>query len=115
MRSNFQQIESYCIGLCTQNPGLREVDLEPSPERGIDKINMQKQEKNTQKKASHIPQPGLTYGSQHVERWTWNPVLRDEPIGALFCLKQQEFQIYSHWRLLNSWITSLLQDMEQLL
>ena len=31
---------------------------------------------------------------------------------ALFCLKQQEFQIYPHWRLLNSWIISLLQDME---
>ena len=68
MRSTFQQIVSYCLGLHTQNPGLREVDLEPSPERGSDKINMQKQERNTQKKASCIVQPGLTYGSQHLER-----------------------------------------------
>ena len=68
MRSNFQQIISYCLGLHTQNPGLREVDLEPSPERGSDKINMQKQERNTQKRASRIVQLGLTYGSQHLER-----------------------------------------------
>ena len=68
MRSNFQQIVSYCLGLHTQNPGLREVDLEPSPERGSDKINMQKQERNTQKRASRIVQLGLTYGSQHLER-----------------------------------------------
>ena len=68
MRSNFQQIVSYCLGLHTQNPGLREVDLEPSPERGSDKINMQKQERNTQKRASRIVQLGLIYGSQHLER-----------------------------------------------
>ena len=30
---------SYCLGLCTQRPGLREVDLEPSPKRVSDKIN----------------------------------------------------------------------------
>ena len=68
MRSNFQQIVSYCFGLHTQNPGLREVDLKPSPKRGSDKINMQKQGRKTQKKASPIVQPGLTYGSQHLER-----------------------------------------------
>ena len=40
MRSNFQQ-----------NPRrLREVDLEPSHKRGSDKINMQKQGRNTQRK-----------------------------------------------------------------
>ena len=81
MRSNFQRIVLYCLGLHTQNPGLREVDLEPSPKGGSDKINMQKQGRNTQKKASRIVQPGLTYGSQHLERQTWNPVLREEPIG----------------------------------
>ena len=69
MRSNFQQIISYCLGLHTQNPGLREVDLEPSPKRGSEKINMQKQGRNTQKKSSRILQPGLTYGSQHLERY----------------------------------------------
>ena len=42
MRFNSQQIISYCLGLHTQNPGLREVDLEPSPKRGSDKINMLK-------------------------------------------------------------------------
>ena len=68
MRSNSQQIGSYCLGLRTQNPGLREVDLEPSPNRGSDKIKMLKQRRNTQQKASRIVQPGLTYGSQHLER-----------------------------------------------
>ena len=47
---------------------LREVDLEHSPKRGIDKINMEKQGRKTQNKASHIVHPGLTYGSQHLER-----------------------------------------------
>ena len=42
MRFNSQQIVSYCLGLHTQNPGLREVDLEPSPKRGSNKINMLK-------------------------------------------------------------------------
>ena len=31
MRFNSQQIVSYCLGLRTQNPELREVDLELSP------------------------------------------------------------------------------------
>ena len=56
MRSNFQHIESYCLGLCTQNRGLREVDLEPSPKRDQD-VEI----RNTHKKASDIVQPGLTY------------------------------------------------------
>ena len=38
---------SYCVGLGTQNPGLKEVDLEPSPKRVIDKINMLKQGRET--------------------------------------------------------------------
>ena len=38
-RPNSQQIVSYCLGLHTQNPGLREVDFEHSPKRGSDKIN----------------------------------------------------------------------------
>ena len=68
MRSNFQQIILYRFGLRTQNPGLQEAGLEPSPKRGRDNINMQKQGRNTQKKASCIIQPGLTYGSQLLER-----------------------------------------------
>ena len=38
-RSNSQQIVLYCPGIHTQNPRLREVDLEPSSNRGSDKIN----------------------------------------------------------------------------
>ena len=38
-RSNFHQIISYYLGLHTQKPGLREVDLQPNPKRGSDKIN----------------------------------------------------------------------------
>ena len=68
MRSNFQQIASHCLSLHTQNPGLRDVNLDPSPKRGSDKINMQKQERNTQKKGSCIVQPGFTYGSRYLER-----------------------------------------------
>ena len=47
MRSNVQQIPPYCLGLHTQNPGLREVNLEPSPNRGSDKIIMLKQGRKT--------------------------------------------------------------------
>ena len=67
MRSNFQQIVSYCVGLRPQNPGLREVDFKPSPKRGSDKINMQKQGRNTQRKASHIIQPGSQAGEVELE------------------------------------------------
>ena len=81
IRSNFYQIVSYCLGLHTQTPVQREVDWEPSPKRGSDKINIQKQERNTQKNASRIARAGLTYESQHLEKQTWNPVLREEPIG----------------------------------
>ena len=65
------QLPTNCIVLpwpSTQNPGLKEVDLESSPTRGRDKIKMQKQGRNTQKKASRIVQPTLTYGSQHLPR-----------------------------------------------
>ena len=37
-RSSSQQIVSHCLGLRTQNTGLREVDWEPSPKTGSDKI-----------------------------------------------------------------------------
>ena len=47
MRFHSQQIVLYCLGLRTQNQGLREVDLEPSPQRGSDKINMLKQGRKT--------------------------------------------------------------------
>ena len=47
IRFNSQQITSHCVGLGTQNPGLKEVDLEPRPKRGSDKINMLKQGRET--------------------------------------------------------------------
>ena len=37
-----QKIESYYLGLDTQNQKLREVDLEPTPKIGSDKINILK-------------------------------------------------------------------------
>ena len=68
MRSNSQQIVPQWLGLRTQNLRLREVDLEPSPKRGSVNINVVKQRRNTQKKASCIIQPGLTIGLQHLQR-----------------------------------------------
>ena len=62
------------------NPELRGIVLELSSRKGSDNINMLKQGK-TQKEASCIIQPGLAYGSQHLERYTWKPVLRQESIG----------------------------------
>ena len=88
MRSNLSQIISPCLGLQTHNPGLKEVDLEPSPNRGSDKINMLQQGRNTQEKASHTVQPGLTYGPQHLERQTWNPMLRKEYKIMFWLIKQ---------------------------
>ena len=40
-------------------PRPREVDLEHSLKKGSDKVNMMKEGRNTQKKSSHIVQPGL--------------------------------------------------------
>ena len=37
----------YCLGLRTQNTGLRKLDLEPSPKRGSDKINMLKSDRKS--------------------------------------------------------------------
>ena len=48
--------------------GLREVDLEPSHKRGSDKTNKEKQRRKTQKNESRVLQPGLTYGSQDLQR-----------------------------------------------
>ena len=67
MRSKFQQIVLYCLDLCTQNTRLWELDLESSHNRGTDKINMLKQGRNNQKKASLVVHLGLTYGVQDLE------------------------------------------------
>ena len=55
MRFNFLQIVSYCLGLHTQNPGLRDVDLEPSPKRSSDKINNNTHHSNPD--MNHPPPP----------------------------------------------------------
>ena len=47
--------------LRTQNPGLREVDLEPSPKRGRDKINMVKQGTNTHNQSNGYHGSALGY------------------------------------------------------
>ena len=80
MRSNSKQTVSYCLGLHTQNPGLKEVGLEPSPKRGSDKINMLKEGRN-------IPNESKSYRTAWTHIWipalreqTWNPVLREAPI-----------------------------------
>ena len=57
-----------CLGHSTQNAELREVDLELILKRGSDKNNMKKEGRNTQKNASRIVQPGLSYGLQQLER-----------------------------------------------
>ena len=62
MRSNSQEIVSYSLGLGTQSPGLREVDLEPSPTRGSDKINMLKQGRN-------IPKERKSYRTAWTHIW----------------------------------------------
>ena len=72
IRFNSQQIASYCLGLRTQNPGLREVDLEPNPKTGSDKINMLKQVRETaaENKSYHT-------AWSHI----WILALREEALG----------------------------------
>ena len=61
-----QNPEPRTLGLHTPNPGLRKVDLEPSPKRGSDKIHSLRP--RTQQKTSRIVQPGHT---------NENPALRE--------------------------------------
>ena len=68
MRFNFQQIVSYCLGLRTQNQGLREVDVEPSPKCGSEKINMLKQGRKTAEEKK-------LYRTAWTHRWI--PTLRE--------------------------------------
>ena len=42
MRFNLQQILWHCVGVRTQDRGLRQVELEPSPNRGSEKISILK-------------------------------------------------------------------------
>ena len=72
IRFNSQPIASYCLGLRTQNPGLREVDLEPSPKTGSDKINMLKKVRET-----------AAENKSYHTAWThiWILALREEALG----------------------------------
>ena len=45
-----QKVESYYLGIDTQLPGLRELDLEPIPKIGSDKINILKIGRKTREK-----------------------------------------------------------------
>ena len=68
MRFSSKQIVSYCLAVHKQTPGLREVDLEPSPKRGGDKINMLKQGRKTAEE-----------NKSYRTAWThtWIPALRE--------------------------------------
>ena len=68
MRFDSQQIILYCLGLHTQNPGLRAVDLELSPKRSSDKINMLTKGRTTPEENKSNP-----------TAWTyiWIPVLTE--------------------------------------
>ena len=64
---NSKKIASYPHGLRTQNPGIREVGLEPSPKRGSAKINLLRQGKQT------ATEKNLYNASQTHIRQTLNP------------------------------------------
>ena len=68
MRLNSQQIVSYCLGLHTQNPGLREVDLEPTLREVVTKSTCWNKPKKLQKKTC-----------RYCTAWThiWIPALRE--------------------------------------
>ena len=66
IRFNSHEIVLYSLGLRTENRGPREVELEPSPKRGSDKINMLKEGRKTAEEnksyrtaSTHIWIPGL--------------------------------------------------------
>ena len=50
MRFKSQQIVLYCLGLYTQNQGLRQVDLQPRAKEGSGKMNMLKERKKDPRK-----------------------------------------------------------------
>ena len=79
MRSKSQQIISQCLGLHTQNPGLREVDLEDSPKTGTDKINMLKQGRNTP------PPPPQKKSKLYGTAWSqiWIPALTEVDLQSI--------------------------------
>ena len=67
MRSNSQQIISYCLGIRTQNPGLREVDLKRSLREVVTRLTSETRKKHPKERKSY-----RTAGT-HI----WIPVLRE--------------------------------------
>ena len=68
-KSNSQQIVLHCLGIRTQNPGLKDVDLELSPKRGSDKINrLRPRRKNTTENMSYHNKLDSQTRTQHLER-----------------------------------------------
>ena len=53
MTFNSQQIVLYSLGLHTQNPGLREIDLQPTAKGGSEKMNILKERRTPEKKLYH--------------------------------------------------------------
>ena len=68
-----------CLGLHTQNPRLREVNLEPRAKKVRDRSTCRNKEETPKRQQVVLYRLDL-YGSQHLERQTWNPVLKEEPI-----------------------------------
>ena len=50
LRFKSQEFASYCLDLFTQNPGQREVHLEPTAKKNSEKINMLKRGRKTPEK-----------------------------------------------------------------
>ena len=93
IRFNSQQLVSSCLGIRIQNPGLREVDLEPSPKKGSDKINMLKQGRKAAKIGksyhtawTHMGMPALT--EVDLEPSAKRGANRTEALVSLYWLSQ---------------------------
>ena len=75
-RSNSQQIILYYLSLYTQYPALREVDLEYSPKRGSDKINMLRQKKKHSRKQILLYSPELTNKKPVIREVDFDPMFQ---------------------------------------
>ena len=72
-RSNTQDTQLNCLGLCSQNSGLRDRDLEPSPERHSDKTDILRKKERKQQKTRHIVQPGVINETQALRELNVKP------------------------------------------
>ena len=96
MRFSSQQNESFHLGLCMQNPGLKEVDLEPSSKRGSDKINVLKQGGTTPEKNKSYRTAWTHICIQAFREVDLEPRLREEPteIEALVSLYWSSWSLH---------------------